>query len=180
METNMRHRLVPHTVVMMLTALIIEASSGQTPALTPISPATVSRLEARVAELEKRLARIEARLAVTAGNGTAIAPARPAPRSGASGLPNGSVYLGKWSVSINRDNSGYLHQCPVDISRSAATFIVQVDSNDATCKELEGLYTLTPEGNLKGSPGGTFSFDSTKSQVILSGYGVGLQYLKKR
>ena len=104
----------------------------------------------------------------------ACAPARP----------NGSEFVGKWGGLRAQGGTDAMYDCPLDIARNGASFLLKIDSTDSTttvvCRVYEGIYTLTPEGNLKGGPLGmvSLSFDKAKRQVVLSANG--LHYLSKR
>lgn len=104
--------------------------------------------------------------------------------------PNGSEYLGKWDGATALGGAGIPFECPLDITKNGESFLVSVEGHGGSqsyeeaqhvvCGEYEGIYTLTPEGNLKGGPMGmrVMSFDREKNQVVLSGGG-GLQYLRR-
>jgi hypothetical protein len=72
--------------------------------------------------------------------------------------------------------------CPLDISKNGESFVITLEGvrKGDMCNQYEGIFTLTPEGNLKGGPMGSvqFSFDKATNRVALSSKG--LQYLKKR
>ena len=94
--------------------------------------------------------------------------------------PSGSEFLGKWeATSMDK------YVCPLVISRNGASFLITVEGefggSGAICEEYRGIFTLTPEGNLKGGPMGStlFFFDQQKNQIAASYFGE-VQYLKKR
>ena len=94
---------------------------------------------------------------------------------------NGSIYLGKWHENKN-DFNGQPYTCLMDISRNGESFIVKEAIAGAPLGSCfySGIYTLTPEGNLKGGPMGvvSLSFDKNKNQIIISG-GESLSYYDK-
>lgn len=92
--------------------------------------------------------------------------------------PSGSEYLGKWDGATVDDPVLGTTKCPVVISRNGESFLVKVE--DAHCSAYQGIYTLTPEGNLKGGPMGTvvMSLDKSQNQIVLSAGG-GLAYLRR-
>ncbi|MGA2991348.1 MAG: hypothetical protein ABSD88_12800 [Candidatus Korobacteraceae bacterium] len=96
--------------------------------------------------------------------------------------PTGADYLGKWNATRNIDGS--LYKCPLDISKNGESFLITVEgenSGNSICKRYGGIFTLTPEGNLKGGPLGMalLSFDKEKNRVALN-YGSDVQFLTKR
>ena len=96
--------------------------------------------------------------------------------------PSGSEYLGKWEATI-KGGTDAVYACPLDIARNGESFGITIEDKTTVgriCSPYEGVYTLTPEGNLKGGEleRVLISFDKEKNQVAFS-YG-GLQYLKKR
>lgn len=97
---------------------------------------------------------------------------------------DGSAFLGKWAGLTAQGGTGATYDCPLAISQNGASFIVRIDSADNTdrvvCSDYEGIYVLTPEGNLKGGPLGTvlFSLDKAEGQLILSAGG-GLRTLHR-
>ncbi|MGA3262904.1 MAG: hypothetical protein ABSC47_02535 [Terracidiphilus sp.] len=114
------------------------------------------------------------RFVITCAAGLAVALAIALVACGPS-KPTGAEYLGKWeAMSIGTD------ACQIDISRNGESFIMTLDqSMGSVCDKYEGIFTLTPEGNLKGGPMGQMilSYDKGKNRVALSYNGV--RYLKK-
>ena len=98
--------------------------------------------------------------------------------------PTGSEYLGKWEATWRGDVGG-VYPCPLDISRNGTSLLITVEGEfggtGSICSEYRGIFTLTPEGNLKGGPMERvlLSFDKEKNRVALSARGQ-VQYLKKR
>ena len=96
------------------------------------------------------------------------------------GKPSGSEYLGKWSGATTPSGC----PCLLEISRNGESFLLKVDdaqcASHGICAGGGGLFTLTPDGNLKGGRTGAdlISFDKTSNQAVLSALGQ-LQYLKK-
>jgi hypothetical protein len=86
--------------------------------------------------------------------------------------------LGKWSAPMpgwNDDN------CLLNISKNGTSFVIVAEKHgQGACSSYTGLYTLTPEGNLKGGPMDmvAFSYDKQSDRVMCSSNGV--VYLKKR
>jgi hypothetical protein len=81
--------------------------------------------------------------------------------------PTGSEFLGKWEVTIMEG------PCHLDISRLGENFVIKSERQiTGNCEAFEGVYTLTPEGNLK--KGGDLmtvliSFDKTNNRAVVSG-----------
>src|SRR5207253_885169 len=108
----------------------------------------------------------------------------------ACGNSKSRVFLGKWegtgTTMAGAGNLGGMYQtsckCQLDISSNGESFIIKNDTprSQCDCQRYEGIYTLTPEGNLKGGPLGmtTMSFDSAAHRIAVSGGG-GLEYLSK-
>src|SRR3954451_13731589 len=92
--------------------------------------------------------------------------------------PNGLDYLGKWTAT--ETNMGYVFMCPLDISRNGASFVITVEGPEQgdMCKVYQGIYTLTPEGNLTNG-NVVLSFDKEANRIAVSNVGP-VQYLKKR
>jgi hypothetical protein len=88
--------------------------------------------------------------------------------------PTGSEYLGNWSFTTTCW-SGSRSTCGFDISKNGESFLIKtvVDECAQSCKPYQGIYTLTPEGNLKGGTLGmiVLSFDKAKGQIVSSGGG---------
>lgn len=95
---------------------------------------------------------------------------------------SGSEYLGKWEGTWKSSGT---YSCPLEISRNGESFLVTVEGEHggtgAICEDFRGVFTLTPEGNLKGVSMETslFFYDRQKDRVAFSSYGE-VQYLKKR
>ena len=95
--------------------------------------------------------------------------------------PNGSDYLGKWEGTIPA-LTGNEGPCHLDISKVGESFVIKSERQTiGNCVFYEGIYTLTPEGNLRyGSSAGEviISFDPSKNQAVVSLGGV-IRYLTK-
>jgi hypothetical protein len=93
--------------------------------------------------------------------------------------PNGSEYLGKWNAT-ETGSLGFVVTCPLDISRNGASFLITVEGPEQgdMCKVYQGIYTLTPEGNLTNG-NVVFSFDKEANRIAVSNVGP-VQFLKKR
>ena len=94
--------------------------------------------------------------------------------------PTGSEYLGKWTATD--ENMGSVFSCPLDIAKNGESFVVTLEGppQGDMCKNYTGIYSLTPDGSLKGGAAGmvALSFDKASNRVALSLNGV--QYLQKR
>lgn len=95
--------------------------------------------------------------------------------------PSGAEYLGKWEAIAW--HMGGSTRCLMDISRNGASFLIQATGGEYgwECRVYEGIFTLTPEGNLTG--GTTFSmvvlsFDKETNRIAMSLNGR-VQYLEK-
>ena len=84
--------------------------------------------------------------------------------------PNGSEYLGTWDGAVPTNWTGSACTCPIEISKVGENFVVKSQNACAVCTENDGIYTVTPEGSLKGGPGGAsvILFDKAKNQTVLS------------
>jgi len=95
--------------------------------------------------------------------------------------PSGSDYLGNWSFT-KACWTGSPSNCGLNISKNGESFIIKtvVDECAQNCQAFQGIFTLTPEGNLKGGPMGmiVLTFDRTKSQIMASSGG-DLEYWTK-
>jgi len=94
--------------------------------------------------------------------------------------PTGSDYLGKWEGTIDSLTGGD-GPCHLEISSLGVSFVMKsVRQTIGNCVHYEGVFTLTPEGNLKGGQMGELliSFDKAKNQAVVSGMGK-LRYLTK-
>ena len=97
--------------------------------------------------------------------------------------PSGSEYLGKWDITT-KGGIGLPVECRLNISQNGESFLISDATEDKSwhqvCGKYDGIYTMTPEGNLKGPAMGMplMSFDKVKNQVIVSGGGE-LEYLRK-
>ena len=95
--------------------------------------------------------------------------------------PSGTEYLGNWSLTTTCW-TGSESKCVFDISRNGESFVIKKVADECAqqCQGHEGIFTLTPEGNLKGGQLGmmVLSFDKAKSQIVFSGGGK-MQYLSK-
>lgn len=102
------------------------------------------------------------------------------------GKPDGSDYLGRWDGATERGFTGARYQCPLVITRNGASFLVTVleehGGTDGICSPYRGIFTLTPEGNLKGGSSFdevVFSHDKANNRMILSSDGR-VQFLTAR
>jgi len=94
--------------------------------------------------------------------------------------PTPSNYLGKWEGTVEA-LTGSEGRCHLDISPVGQSFVIKSERQQiGNCAAYEGVWTLTPEGNLKGGPMGSMliSYDKTKSQAVVSGLGQ-LRYLRR-
>lgn len=95
--------------------------------------------------------------------------------------PTGEEYLGKWSATWSEGGGSYL--CPLVIARNGNSFLITVEgefANGNICSTCRGIFTLTPEGNLKGGPMDmvVLSYDKANDRIILS-YGGQIQHLDR-
>jgi hypothetical protein len=94
--------------------------------------------------------------------------------------PTVSAYLGKWNTTANSSFDGSLMSCSVEISKVGDSFVAKATGGDR-CDYYAGIYTLTPEGNLKksgGFPNVVIAYDKEKNQP-LADYGDKPRYLTK-
>ena len=88
--------------------------------------------------------------------------------------PNGSDFLGNWGFT-GSCWTGSRSNCGFNISKNGESFLIKtvLDQCAQTCRPYQGIFTLTPEGNLKGGPMGmiVLSFDKAKSQIVASAGG---------
>jgi len=94
--------------------------------------------------------------------------------------PKGDDYLGKWRGAAESliGNEG---QCHLDVSAVGQSYVIKSERQRiGNCAAYEGIWTLTPEGNLKGGPLGNIliSYDRTTRKAIVSGLGQ-LRYLTR-
>jgi hypothetical protein len=94
--------------------------------------------------------------------------------------PSGSDYLGNWGGTVE-SITGDEGPCHLSISSVGQSFVIKSERQTiGNCAAYEGIWTLTPEGNLKGGPMGSMliSYDNTTKQAVVSGLGK-LRYLTK-
>jgi hypothetical protein len=92
--------------------------------------------------------------------------------------PKGDDYLGKWEGNAE---SLIGNECHLDISAVGQSYVVKSERQRiGNCAVYEGIWTLTPEGNLKGGPLGNIliSYDKKTSKAVVSGLGQ-LRYLTR-
>ena len=98
--------------------------------------------------------------------------------------PTGSEYLGKWKINFFME--GYSHACTINVAMVNKSFLFTNEwpkdkpallSHDQHCEIFEGLFTLTPEGNLKKGDI-LISKVEGKNQAVVSGLGK-VAYLRK-
>jgi len=94
--------------------------------------------------------------------------------------PKGDDYLGKWEGTVESliGNDG---QCHLDISAVGQSYVIKSERQRiGNCAAYEGIWTLTPEGNLKGGPLGNMliSYDKKTARAVVSGLGP-LRYLTR-
>lgn len=97
-----------------------------------------------------------------------------------SSKPTGSQYLGKWEGSIE-SITGSDGRCHQGITKLNESFLIKSErQTNGNCANYGGIFTLTPEGNLKGGPMDmiVISFDQTKNVAVVS-MGGELHYLTK-
>jgi hypothetical protein len=86
----------------------------------------------------------------------------------------GSAYLGKWEGSVE-SLTGREGACHLEISRVGESFTIESKRQTiGNCEAYVGIFTLTPEGNLKGNI--IIAYDKPKNRAIVSGLGK-LRYL---
>ena len=95
--------------------------------------------------------------------------------------PSGSDYLAKW-----RGNTQQLScECLLNISRNGESFVIRDEPHPNKCYNqctvYEGIYVLTPEGNLQGGMLGriSVSVDKGSNRLLFSGGPGGLEYMAK-
>ena len=94
--------------------------------------------------------------------------------------PSSSNYLGKWEGTVE-SLTGSEGRCHLDISTVGESLVIKSERQRiGNCVAYEGVWTLTPEGNLKGGPMGSMliSYDKKATQAVVSGLG-GLRYLRR-
>lgn len=94
--------------------------------------------------------------------------------------PKGDDYLGKWEGTIEA-LTGSEGQCHLDVSPVGQSYAIKSERQRiGNCSAYEGIWTLTPEGNLKGGPLGSMliSYDKTTGKAVVSGLGQ-LRYLTR-
>jgi hypothetical protein len=83
--------------------------------------------------------------------------------------PSGNEYLGQWN------ESGQFCHCALNITKNGSSFVVKsnVSISHASCDicRMDDILTLSPEGNLVSGGRVVMSFDKTKNQIIMPGYG---------
>jgi hypothetical protein len=87
--------------------------------------------------------------------------------------PKAGDYLGKWEGTVEA-LTGNEGQCHLDISAVGQSFVVKSERQRiGNCVAYEGIWTLTPEGNLKGGPLGSMliSYDKPTRRAVVSGLG---------
>ena len=94
--------------------------------------------------------------------------------------PKGDDYLGKWEGTVESliGNEG---QCHLDVSAVGQSYVIKSERQRVgNCSAYEGIWTLTPEGNLKGGPLGNMliSYDKKTGRAVVSGLGQ-LRYLTR-
>jgi len=104
--------------------------------------------------------------------------------------PTGSEYLGKWEADSITYPGKYV--CQLDIAKQGESFLITTtfdnnanDDGGAICEGFRGMFTLSPEGNLKGYSQRMMSsvvifLDKVNNRVGVSSSGGNPTYLRKR
>ena len=91
--------------------------------------------------------------------------------------PSGNEYLGRWN------ESGQFCRCALTITKNGSSFVVKsnVSISHASCDicRMDDILTLSPEGNLVSGGRVVMSFDKTKNQIIMPGYGEDSNLIKQ-
>ena len=94
--------------------------------------------------------------------------------------PSSSDYVGKWEGTVESLTGSDGH-CYLDISPLSQSLVIKsVRQRVGNCAAYEGVWTLTPEGNLKGGPLGNIliAYDKKSGRAAVSGFGR-LRYLRR-
>ncbi|CAG0971149.1 hypothetical protein ANRL2_01652 [Anaerolineae bacterium] len=94
--------------------------------------------------------------------------------------PTPANYLGKWEGTVEALTGGE-GRCHLDISPLGQSFLIKSERQlIGNCEAYEGIWTLTPEGNLTGGPMGSMliSYDKTTKKAVVAGLGQ-LRYLRR-
>lgn len=95
----------------------------------------------------------------------------------AQSKPSASAYLGKWGTIESRTGSV---DCQVDVSRVGQSFAIKNESQAiGNCLAYEGIWTYTPEGNLRKEGMGqalVIAYDESTGRALVSGLGA-IRYL---
>ena len=93
--------------------------------------------------------------------------------------PTGAEYLGKWAITTHIET--YSFGCVLEISKTGESFLTRNVTKDRShaplCDRYEGIYTLSPEGNLVAG-GKQMSLVKSTNEVEVTGVS-GMEPMKR-